>query len=58
MTCRDKLVTGLSGAISELLEVKHDRFTANGKMKFPSCENTEKFDLIKLFPFLSTRYIE
>ena len=32
--------------------------TANGKMKFPFCQNNEKRDLIKLFSCLLTRYIE
>ena len=29
-------------------------FMANGKMKFPFCQNTEKLDLIKLFSCLLT----
>ena len=33
-------------------------FMANGKMKFPFCQNTEKLDLIELFSCLLTRYIE
>ena len=33
-------------------------FTANGKMKFPFCQNTEKLDLFQLFSCLLTRYIE
>ena len=30
--------------------------TANGKMKFPFCQNIEKVDVIKLFSCLLTRY--
>ena len=33
------------------------KFTANGKMKFPFCQNIEKLDLIKLFSCLLSRYI-
>ena len=33
-------------------------FTANGKMKFPFCQNTGKLDLIKLLSCLLARYIK
>ena len=41
-----------------LIERLSMTFTANGKMKFPFCQNKEKLDLFKLLSCLLPRYIE